>query len=390
MCARSQHLLLTFMKIEDIFQAYFNCRSGKRRTASALDYEVNYEASLISLLDRINKRVYKPSTSICFVVTRPRYREVFAASFEDRIVHHYAVLRLEPLFEEVLSERSFSCRKNKGVLYGVNMLRNDIIECSENYTKDCYIMKLDLKGFFMSINKQMMHEMVDDFIVQNYKGSDIEDLRYVCKVITLHKPENDCEMRSPLESWSHLPKNKSLFTNGDGLGLAIGNIYAQHFANFLLNDLDWYLNDLGIKHHGRYVDDIYLIHQSKEKLLSSIQPIREHLAKFGLAINENKFYLQHYAKGVQFTGAIAKPYRMYCGGRTINNFKLSIKKLNRASSIYEIKKSVSTINSYLGLLRQHKEYSNRKNILSMINADMFKYVYIKGRYEILALKNEYK
>lgn len=378
------------MKIEDIFQAYFNCRSGKRRTASALDYEVNYEASLINLLGRINRRVYKPSTSICFVVTRPRYREVFAASFEDRIVHHYAVLRLEPLFEEVLSERSFSCRKNKGVLYGVDMLYNDIIECSEGYTKDCYIMKLDLKGFFMSINKQMMHEMVDNFIVQNYKGSDIEDLRYVCEVITLHKPENDCEMRSPSESWNHLPKNKSLFTNGDGLGLAIGNIYAQHFANFLLNDLDWYLNDLGIMYHGRYVDDIYLIHQNKEKLLSVIQPIREHLAKYGLAINENKFYLQHYTKGVQFTGAIAKTYRMYCGGRTINNFKQAVKKLNRASNVNEIKKSVSTINSYLGLLRQYNEYNNRKNILSMINADMFKYVYIKGRYEILALKNEYK
>lgn len=132
---------------DDMLEAYYDCRKSKRRTASAVVYEMDYESNLITLRDRINTRTYTPGKSICFVVTRPRYREVFAASFEDRIVHHYIALRLDPLFELVFSPRTFNCRKGKGQLYGINMLRQDIIDCSKGYTTDCYIMKLDLKGF---------------------------------------------------------------------------------------------------------------------------------------------------------------------------------------------------------------------------------------------------
>lgn len=139
--------------VANMLEAYFDCRRSKRRTASAIVYEMDYESRIINLCGQINARTYQPGKSICFVVTRPRYREVFAASFEDRIVHHYIALRLEPLFEEIFSPRTFNCRKGKGQLYGINMLKDDIRKCSEDYTKDCYIMKLDLKGFFMSIDK---------------------------------------------------------------------------------------------------------------------------------------------------------------------------------------------------------------------------------------------
>ena len=108
---------------EWLLDAYFDCRHSKRRTASAVVYEMNYESRLIALRDRINNRTYQPGKSICFVVTRPRYREVFAASFEDRIVHHYIALRLTPLFEEIFSERTFNCRKGKGQLYGIRAAR---------------------------------------------------------------------------------------------------------------------------------------------------------------------------------------------------------------------------------------------------------------------------
>lgn len=69
-------------------QIYLDCRKRKRKTASAIVYEMDYEGKLIALRDRINARTYQPGKSMCFVVTRPRYREVFAAAFEDRIVHH--------------------------------------------------------------------------------------------------------------------------------------------------------------------------------------------------------------------------------------------------------------------------------------------------------------
>lgn len=164
---------------EWMLEAYFDCRHSKRTSASSIVYEMNYEEKLICLRDRINDRTYRPGKSICFVVTRPRYREVFAAAFEDRIVHHYIAIRLNPLFEKIFSPRTFNCRKGKGQLYGINILKQDIIECSNNYTEDCWILGLDLKGFFMSIIKRMLADMIDEFIVENYEGPDKEDLRFL-------------------------------------------------------------------------------------------------------------------------------------------------------------------------------------------------------------------
>ena len=375
---------------ECILEAYFDCRRGKRQTASAIVYEMNYESNLIALRDRINTRTYQPGKSICFVVTRPRYREVFAASFEDRIVHHYIALRLEPLFELVFSPRTFNCRKGKGQLYGVKMLEADIKEASNNYTTDCYIMKLDLQGFFMSIDKSMLARMIDKFIVKYYKGNDIDDLRYLCQVVVLHCPEKNCERHSPREMWGHLPANKSLFTNGEGKGVAIGNLFAQLFANFLLNELDLYIEELGIKYHGRYVDDFYCIHKDKQVLLSAVPKIRAKLAELGLSLNPKKFYFQHYTKGVEFTGAVVKPYRTYCCNRVLTNFIAAVRKLNRSKNIDDVTHAVCSINSYLGLLRQSNEYAQRLKILKMIEPRAYKWIYIKVHYEVLCIKNQYK
>ena len=376
---------------DGLLEAYFDCRKRKRRTASAIMYEIDYGSKLIALRDRINNRTYTPGKSICFVVTRPRYREVFAAAFEDRIVHHWIALRLEPLFEQIFSPRTFNCRKGKGQLYGVEMLRSDIIQCSHNYTRDCYIMKLDLQGFFMSIRKSMLADMVDAFIVEHYKGDDIDDLRYLCKTVVLHCPEYHCERHSPLHYWNHLPPNKSLFTNGEGLGVAIGNLFAQLFANFLLNVLDWYLlKDLGFTYVGRYVDDFYIIHPDKPKLLAAVPKIRELLARYGLSLSPTKFYIQHYTKGVEFTGSVVKKNRVYTSNRTIKNFVMAVRRLNKAETVPEVEHAVSSINSYLGCLRHANEYNKRRKILSMIEPHAFKWVYIKGHFEVVAVKKKYR
>lgn len=373
-----------------LLEAYYDCRRNKRKTASALVYEMDYESKLIALRDRINTRTYAPGKSICFVVTRPRYREVFAASFEDRIVHHYIALRLEPLFEQAFCPYTYNCRKGKGQLYGTNMLRQQIIECSDNYTTDCYIMKLDLRGFFMSIDKCILADLIDRFVEEKYTGEDKDDLRRLCRIVILHEPEKNCERHSPASYWNYLPANKSLFTNGEGKGVAIGNLFAQLFANFLLNSLDWLVEELGLTYHGRYVDDFYMIHRDRMVLLNAVPRIRKKLSELGLELNERKFYFQHYTKGVEFTGSILKPNRVYTCNRTITNFVAAVRRLNKAKDLRQAEHAVNSINSYLGLLRHNNEYNTRKRVLMMIESQAYEYVYIKKNYRILALKNKYK
>ena len=376
---------------EDILTAYYDCRRNKRTTAAAIVYEMDYESKVEELRDRINSRTYQPSKSICFVVLRPRRREVFAAAFEDRIIHHYIAERLEPLFEEAFSPKTFNCRKGKGQLYGIGQLKKDIRTCSENFTKDCYVMKLDIQSFFMSINKKMLAEMIDDFIVEHYEGKDKSDLRYLSKLVIMHEPQKNCEKHSPAEFWEPLPYNKSLFTNKEGHGIAIGNLFAQLFANFLLNVLDWYLiHGLSFSYVGRYVDDFYIVSKSRKRLSNAVPKIREMLARYGLTLHPKKFYLQHYSKGVDFTGGIIKFGRVYTKNRNVYNFIRSVKALNRAHTLRDTEKAIQSVNSYLGLLHHCAEYGLRRKVLNMVEKHVFKYVAIKGHFDYLVIKAKYR
>ncbi|MFR1031903.1 MAG: hypothetical protein ACLSE6_05075 [Alphaproteobacteria bacterium] len=87
------------IELEDIFSAYYECRKNKRRTINALAFEADFEENLIRLWRDINDRSYMPGRSIAFIVSEPVQREVFAADFRDRIVHHLIINKLNHLFE---------------------------------------------------------------------------------------------------------------------------------------------------------------------------------------------------------------------------------------------------------------------------------------------------
>lgn len=375
---------------EGLLEAYYDCRVHKSRTNNCIKFTLDMEGNLYDLMVAINNRTYQPRRSICFVVSRPKYREVFAADFADRIIHHYVKIRLEPIIEAEFNNRTFNCRVGKGTAAGVAQLNQDIIDCSENYTKDCYVATVDIKSFFMSIPKKLVEDLVIDMIERKYEGDDKEDIIFLCHVILSHCPETNCIKQSSEHMWDFLPASKSLFTNGEGLGMPIGNLPSQMFANYLLNSVDWAIeNECGIKYHGRYVDDIYLVDESKEKILKAIPIIRQKLQEKGLTLSSNKFYMQHYSKGIDFTGAIVKPGRIYPLNRCVTSFKHSILRLNKCQTKAQVIKALYSVNSYMGLMRQFNTYAIRYNILSLIDPRLFKWVYIKGSMESVALKKKF-
>ena len=155
--------------LAELFEAYFKCRSNKRNTLNALAFEVDYEANLLKLCAEINNGTYQPGQSIAFIVNKPVKREIFAADFRDRVVHHLIVGKLNPLFEKAFIYDSYACRTGKGTHLGIQRVDRFIRECSHNYTTDCYVLKLDIKGFFMHINKAVLFAELQAFIQQQYQ-----------------------------------------------------------------------------------------------------------------------------------------------------------------------------------------------------------------------------
>ena len=378
---------------EDLFQAYYDARKNKRNKKDVIRFEMNYERNLLELAEEIWQNNYKPGPSTCFIVNKPVKREIFAASFRDRIVHHLIYNYINPIFERKFINDSYSCRIGKGTSYGIRRLDYFIRSCSENYQKDCYILKLDLKGYFMSINKEILFSKINQVlsgenkkaIWQNGKLEKIiNDLIY--KTI-FHNSTQNFILKGNKKDWAGLPKTKSLFFAKPNTGLPIGNLTSQLFANIYLNDFDQFIKrNLKIKYYGRYVDDMVFVHQDKDYLKSIISVIKNYLKdNLKLKLHERKIYLQHYLKGVKFLGVFIKPYRMYIENRSKGNFynkirecNLLLKKQDNKLSKEQIKFAVSGINSYLGLLGHYQTCKLREKIINSISIYFWNYIYIQG------------
>ncbi|PIP51000.1 hypothetical protein COX11_00995, partial [Candidatus Berkelbacteria bacterium CG23_combo_of_CG06-09_8_20_14_all_41_73] len=245
----------------DLFQAYYDARKNKRNTVNALAFEIDYERKLFELYEEIKNGKYEIGPSICFIIFKPVQREVFAADFRDRIVHHLIYNYISPIFERLFIYDSYSCRKGKGTSCGINRLDHFIRSCSQNYNRDCHILKIDIKGYFMSMDRSILYQKIEKIL---YRFSDAADfdidlvMRLIHKVI-FHDPTQNCVIRGRKDNWKGLPKTKSLFFADENKGLPIGNLTSQLFGNVYLNDFDHFVKHrLGIKYYGRYVDDIII------------------------------------------------------------------------------------------------------------------------------------
>jgi RNA-directed DNA polymerase len=258
----------------DLFEAYFQCRKNKRNTHNAIAFEVDYEHNLMQLVEELNNGSYQPGRSIAFIVNNPVKREIFAADFRDRVLHHWLIGKLNPFFEQVFINDSYACRTGKGTHFGIKQVDSFIKACSNNYKTDCYILKLDIAGFFMHINRSILFKRLQQFILRNYQAEDKTLVLDICEKLIFNNPAENCIIKGKRNDWNGLPKNKSLFHSPPGCGLPIGNLTSQVFANFYLNAFDHFIKTiLGIRYYGRYVDDFVIVHQNKEFLKSLIPKI---------------------------------------------------------------------------------------------------------------------
>jgi RNA-directed DNA polymerase len=361
--------------LEDLFRAYFDARKNKRKTISALKFELNYEAELFKLHDEIISRKYAISPSICFISFYPVRREIFAGDFRDRIVHHLIFNYLNPFCERIFSNDSYSCRTGKGTSYGVKRANHFIRSCSENYQKDCYILKLDISGYFMSIDKNILFEKIEK-ILKKFKSQidfDYALVLWLVQKVIFNDPTENCVVKGKKEDWVGLPKSKSLFFSVKDSGLPIGNLTSQLFANLYLNEFDYFVKyKLKCKYYGRYVDDLLFIHQDKKFLASLFSILDAYLRdNLMLRLHSKKIYLQHFKHGVVFLGRFILPYRVYLKNRTKGNIHKKIEQWLIISGAGKIsqkqkRKAVSRYFSYSGMLKSCNAYKLSQKFKRMI------------------------
>ena len=142
-----------------LYVAYLEARKGgKRSTRDEQMFELNADENLKLLRKAILDKTYRPSRSSAHIIYNPVIREIFAATFRDRVVHHLIFDTVYDWWDKRMIEDAYSCRVGKGTLYGIQRLDHHIRAVSHNYARKAYILKLDIQGYFMSLPRRELYE----------------------------------------------------------------------------------------------------------------------------------------------------------------------------------------------------------------------------------------
>ena len=330
--------------------AFYEARKAKRRTRDERNFEVFLPENLKKLASSIILRQYEPSRGIAFITRRPVIREIFAAPFRDRVIHHFLFNQCAEWWDRRFIYDSYSCRKGKGTLFGIQRLKHHIRSVSQNYSKKTYVIKMDIQGYFMSLPRKALYERIvwglDRQFADNEARKDL--LKYLWRKIIFDDPIKGVKRRGSIHDWDNLPDSKSLFRQKPGFGIVIGNLTSQLLSNIYLDQLDRYvIHTLGYKHYGRYVDDFYIV-VTEDKLTQAkrdIEKIRKYLKSINLTLHPKKTKIQEINRGVEFLGVVIYPYRIVMGKRYKTHF------YEAAAEVGMGRKGIETVVSYLGHAR---------------------------------------
>lgn len=375
----------TILTNANVLKAYIDCRQNKRKTINALKFEMNLEHNLHGLLLSLQNRTYVPGKSICFVVTKPKPREIFAAEFCDRVVHHVLINQVEKIWEgKIFIDDSYACRSNKGNHYGVNKLRQ--------YTKEfAYYGAFDIANFFGSIDKSIIYESFAKVIVSiNRPDWWKDEILWLAKTIIFHNPANNYYYKGDPKLQDLVPAYKSLVHKNGMTGLPIGNLTSQFLANVYLNELDQFVTKtLGAKGYGRYVDDFVIFANSKEELRYWRDQINEFLhSKLHLKLHPKKQQIQPCSHGIPFVGYFIKPWGVTVRRNVVKTLKNKIYGWNKSQ---DIEAMIPSINSYYGHLGKAKSDRLRHHLIAKhLSPEMKTKIVVIGNWRYLKSRNNKK
>jgi len=338
-----------FYSFQNLIAAYYQCRKKKRLKHSSAKFEFDLETEITALEVLLKSHTYRPSPFSVFVVTEPKVREIFAAAFCDRVVHHLLYSFLLPVFEPKFIFDSYACRKNKGAHQAVKRL-SKFLERG-----NMFFLQADIKNFFCTIK----HDILFNLIQRHVSNPNI---LWLAKTIIDYDCAKDPLKKGQLALFSKVPAHKSLFNAPLGRGLPIGNLTSQFFANLYLNEQDQFVkHKLKCRYYIRYVDDFIILDESREKLYQIKQSIEEFLQqRMLLELHQNKWRIEDTEKGIDFLGYVVKKTHILVRKRVIKNLK---------KKLYQFQKDptdrtyiLSCINSYYAHFRHADSYKLRKSL----------------------------
>jgi len=304
------HRYEEIISIENLLAAWQEFIVGKSKRADIQQFQRSLMDNIVTLHDELSSKTYRHGPYEDFRICDPKPRHIHKASVRDRLVHHAIYRILYPFFDRTFIADSFSCRNNKGVHAALYRFQRMAWKVSRNNTRTCWVLKLDIQKFFASIDYAVLLELLDCSIAGG-------DVRWLMREVVGSFCVRHCEpQRSNLRSW--IPdqvRNDGMSDSGQArmtttkIGLPLGNLTSQPFANVYLSELDKFVkHQLKEQYYIRYADDFLVLSPDRPHLEAIVPVIRDFLEqRFRLTLHPSKISLKTLASGVDFLGWVHFP-----------------------------------------------------------------------------------
>lgn len=255
---------------ENLREAFWRASRGKRHRPDQQAFQRNLDDELVLLSTGIRTGRFPIGEYRRFTIFEPKERNICAAAFRERVLHHALMNVCGPYFEKWLVERTYACIPGRGQTAAVQKA----VEYAGRFT---WFLKCDIRKFFDSIPhvglRQMLRRRLKDEAV----------LAWLDRI---------------LDTYCTLP----------GHGLPMGNLTSQHLANLYLDGVDRLPSLAGLG-YVRYMDDFVIWSNDKEQLKLVLSAIREYVStRLGLSLKESS-YINRCERGMDFLGRRVFPWR---------------------------------------------------------------------------------
>jgi retron-type reverse transcriptase len=341
---RHGHLWERLISFENLLAAAEKACKGKRFRPSVVAFHYDLERNLWRLHEELASKTYRPGEYRTFYIHEPKKRQISAAPYRDRVVHHALTRVLEPIFERSFVHDSYACRRGKGTHAAVRRAQHH----ARRYR---YVLKADIEKFFPSID----HDILKTLVARKVKDAHV--LWLVNLLIDHSNPQE--------EVLCYFPRDDLFAPCRRRRGLPIGNQTSQFLANVYLDPLDHLVKDrLGAGGYVRYVDDFLLFAERRRWLTDVRALLGEALAGLRLRLHPDKSVVFPVTQGIRFLGYRVFPTHRLLAKENVRRFRRRLRRLQEEYARYAIDADVvrRRVMSWVGHARQADSYQLRQRL----------------------------
>lgn len=328
------HTYNNIISTENLLLAWREFLKGKKGKKDVQEFQLRLMDNILELHNELRNKTYKHGGYKAFKINDPKPRDIHKASVRDRLLHHAIYRVLYPYFDKLFIHDSYSCRLNKGTHKAILRFEAFHRKVSKNNTKQCYVLKCDIRKFFASID----HDILKSILAKHI--TDTDTLNLLSNIIDSFQTDF-----TQIERSSKFGKVASARQDlAEATGLPLGNLTSQLLVNIYMNEFDQHMKHvLKVKYYIRYADDFVILSQDKQYLENLQNQINTFLlTNLKLQLHPNKVFIKTISSGVDFLGFVHFSYHRVLRTSTKRRMWRNLEKNQYA---------VQSISSYVGMLK---------------------------------------